>query len=189
MSKVGLKDSQDQAAAYEMQKAIDTNLLALYSGAGITAIQDTTYDSATAISVITEVSVALDNLNVKKGDKFMVIPPWVRGKLQLAGIKWQIKNGADASNGVEWANVNDVDLYVTTQVPNTNTAAAPYSQCMFGSYNAICFHPLTSISKQNRESATPLVNKIFHITWYGRKMVRPDLVGYCDLRYAAETAM
>jgi hypothetical protein len=189
MSKVGLKESQDQASAYVMNKSIDTNLLTLYSGAGITAITDATYDTATAISVITEVSVALDNVHVKKGNKFMVIPPWVRGKLELAGVKWQIKNGSDASNGVEWANVNDVDLYVTTQVVNTGSAATPISQCMFGDYNAICFHPLTTITKNNRESATPLVNKIFHITYFGRKMVRPDLVGYATLTYAAETAM
>ena len=128
MSVVGLKGSQDQRCAYKMAEAIDTAIMALYASANLSITADATCDSSTIISDIAEVAVQLKNAHCAPGTMFLCIPPWVEAKLLLAGIRFQIKDGVSATDGVKWANVNDLDLYVTTQVTNTGTASAPVSQ-------------------------------------------------------------
>jgi len=188
MANVGLKDSQDTKAAYKIQEAIDTNIMALYTEA-LMATADTTCDETTALSALMNVYVACKNAKIADGNIFMAIPPWYEGMLFLAGVKFQVKDGSPAGDGVKWANHLGVDLYCTTQVPNTNTAAAPVSKCMFGSYDAICFHKLFAAAKSNYESATPLVEKIWTGTFYGRKVVRPDLLGCATLTFTAPTTI
>jgi hypothetical protein len=182
MANVDIKGSDAQAAGYSVQEAIDTNIMSLYTLATLT-VADTTCDETTALSVLMRIYVACKNAKIKDGDIFMSAPPWYTAALKLAGIKFSVQEGSGSEDGVKWANAEGVDIYETTQVVNTNTAAAPVSQCMFGSYDAICFHPLTTISKMNYESATPLVQKIWNGTFYGRKVVRPDLLGCATLTY------
>lgn len=186
MAAVGLKNSQESRCAYSMSKAIDTAIMGLYTNANLSVTADTTCDSSTIISDIAEVAVQLENAGIERG--YICIPPWVAKKLMLAGIRFNIKEGTGASNGLKWTDELDVDCYVTTQVTNTNTAAAPVSQCMFGSYDAICFYDLPTRSYAMRESAGPEVNKISHFKDFGIKVVRPDLLGNIALTYTAESS-
>lgn len=186
MANVNVRDSQNQRCAYKMAEAIDTAILGLYSSGNLSITADTTCDSSTIISDMAEVAVQIANVNAGRG--FIVIPPWVEMKLRLAGVRFSIKEGSGAGDGLKWTDELDLDCYVTTQVVNTGTAAAPVSQCMFGSYDAICFHDLFTKSYVKEDKDAPEMAYISHFKYFGYKVVRPDLLGVAALTYAAESS-
>src|SRR5665647_2356389 len=98
MANVDLKGSQASRAAYTLKKAVDTYIFGTSTSpaivdAGNTLTADATCDSATILSDISTFSRVLEEQNVNSGDKFVVIPPWIKEKLILAGVKFQINNG------------------------------------------------------------------------------------------------
>jgi hypothetical protein len=181
------KGSQAERAAYRLREACDSYILGLYGDAKH-VITDSTLDSATVISVLGTAQQKLAEENVSDNDMWMVIPPWVRLKMELAGIKFQINNGINGSGGMAWTNQLGFDVYVTNQVVNLGTVNAPQSQVLAGSYQSIAF------AQQIMETETIRLESQFadavrglHV--YGAKVIRPELLVRLNLTFAAETAI
>lgn len=184
---VDLKGSQAARAAYKLKESCDTNILSLYGDANLT-VTDATCDTATILSTMGSIYQQLAQVNVSSSDMWCVIPPWVQLKLKLAGISFQINNGLNGTGGMAWTNELGFDIYVTNQVVNTNTVAAPVSKVMAGSYSAIAFaQQIIETESIRRETAFTTGVRGLHV--FGRKVVRPDLLCTATLTYTAETAI
>lgn len=184
---VDLKGSQAARAAYKLKEACDTNILSLYGDANLT-YTDASLDSATAISTFGEIQNQLAQVNVPSSDMWCVIPPWVQLKLKLAGIKFSINEGINGTGGMAWTNELGFDIYVTNQVVNTGTVAAPVSKVMAGSYSSIAFaQQIVETESLRLEGSFDTGVRGLHV--FGRKVVRPDLLCTATLTYAAETSI
>lgn len=187
MANVDLKGSQAQRAGYVLRKAIDTDILGLYSEAPSgNIVTDATLDSATTISAVSECVRKLEEADVRNGNMWMVVPPWVKQKLKMAGIKFQIKNGSNASDGVEWTDELDIDLYVSNNV--YRAATTPQHYCPFGSYDAIAYHEALMKSRA-MELEGSFDTGVSGLVVYGCKVIKPAEFGYASLTFAAETAI
>lgn len=183
---VDLKGSQADRAAYKLQEDADTYVMGLHSSANLTS--SATVTSVNIFSTIGEIQNSLAQQNVSDNDMFMVIPPWVRLKLELAGVKFQINNGVNGTGGMAWTDALGFDIYVTNQVINTGTVSAPISKVLAGAYNSIAFASQILETESIRlESTFDTGVRGLHV--YGAKVIRPDLVHTATLTYAAETTI
>ena len=187
MANVDLKGSQADRAAYSLKKACDTVIMGEYANAYHT-VQDTTCTTTNILSDIGLAKQYLAENNVNENDMYLVIPPWVQLKLELAGIVFSINEGINGKGGMNWAKVLGFDVFVTNQVANTNTTVAPYSQCLAGSYNSIVFADRLETSEMFRSQDTfEYYCRGLHI--FGVKTVKPKELVKLDLRYTAETTI
>ena len=189
MANVDLKGSQTSRAAYQLKKATDTYIMGLYTEADTgNVITDATTDSATILSDVSSAVRKLEEQNVMEGNMWMTIPPWVKQKLILAGVVFQINNGTNEKGQMAWANYLGIDMYVTNQVVNLGSAAAPQSQCMFGAYDAIVYDSVLEKSRM-MELENSFAYGCSGLNVFGAKVIRPKELGYMNLTYSAETAI
>lgn len=183
---VDVKGSQADRAAYKLQQSADTYILGLYTQAGLTS--SGTITSANIFSKVGEVQQSLAQNNVSDSDMWMVIPPWVRLKLELAGVKFQIANGVNGTGGMAWTDSLGFDIYVTNQVANTGTIASPVSKVLAGSYNSIAFaSQILETEAMRLESTFDTGVRGLHV--YGAKVIQPNLLHTATFTYAAETTI
>ena len=193
MANVDLKGSQASRAGFALKKAVDTYIFGSATSpaivdAGTTLAADATLDSATVLSVISEFGRVLEEKNVQEGNKWLVIPPWVKEKLILAGVAFQINDGINGTGGMAWTKYLDIDLYVSNLVYNSGTAAAPVSTLIGGSYDAIVYEDALMESR-----AMPLESSfevgVSGLLVYGAKVIKPAELVKRVCTYAAETAI
>ncbi len=189
MANVDLKGSQTDRAAYQLKKKTDSYIMGLYPQADSgNIITDATCDSATILSDLSTAVRKLEEQNVMEGNMWMTIPPWVKEKLILAGVVFQINNGTNKKGQMAWADYLGVDIFVTNQVVNTGTAALPVSKCMFGAYDAIVYDSVLDKSRM-MELENSFAYGCSGLTVFGAKVIRPKELGYMDLTFVAETAI
>jgi hypothetical protein len=185
---VDLKGSQAERAAYKLKETADSYVMGFYGEALAGTVTDTTCDTATILSDIGLAKQYLAEKNVPESDMFLIIPPWVQLKLELAGIRFQINNGINGTGGMAWAKVLGFDVYVTNQVVNLGTAQAPRSQCLAGAYNSIVYaDQIVETEALRLENSFDTAVRGLHV--YGAKVIRPDHLVCLALTYAAETAI
>jgi hypothetical protein len=191
MANVDAKGSQAARAGYSLKKACDTVIMSLYSQADAANVvtADTTCDTTTIISDLGELANKLAEQNVNEGDMWCIVPPWVKLKLKMAGIKFSINEGINGTGGMSWAKSElGFDIYVTNQVYNSGTAALPVSYVMAGSYNAIGYAETLMKSEALRaEKAFKYLMRGLHV--YGAKVIKPKELAYVALTYTAEAAI
>jgi hypothetical protein len=187
-AEVDLKGSQAERAGYGLRKTADAYVLGLYAGATGGTVTDATCTSATIFSDIGGAQQLLAEQNVPEEQMWMVIPPWIQLKLKLAGIKFQINNGINGSGGMAWTKDLGFDIFVTNQVTNLGTAAAPQSECLAGSYNAIVYDDQILETESLRlEKRFDTAVRGLHV--YGAKVIKPKELVLLNMTYAAETAI
>lgn len=188
---VDLKNSQIKRAAYMLQKAVDTYILGgtTFSGqAQAGTVTDTTCDTATILGDFGMLWQYLAEQNVSDGQMWAVIPPWVKLKLELAGIKFSINEGINGSGGMAWTKELGFDIFVSNNVYNSNTAAAPVSTIMAGSYNAIGFADQVNKTEAFRHQSY-FKDACRGLYTYGAKVLKPKELATAVLTYTAETAI
>lgn len=174
---VDLENSQLSRAAYKLKDVCDSYILDLPSveraaGAEIKDITRAKVTSANILSSISEMSRALDEANVPNESKWIVIPPWVKHKLFLAGVKFSIKNGADTASGIEWTNFLGFDLYVSNNVKTTYNSEVPTSICVGGSKNAMAFaDQVLNTRAMELEDSFDIGVSGLHV--FGAKIIKP----------------
>ncbi len=185
---VDLKGSQATEAAYAIAETADTYVLGLYASA-LRTITDASCDTATIISNLGLAKQYLAEVNVKQKDMWMVIPPWVQLKLELAGIVFQINNGLSGEGGMAWTNKLGFDMFVTNQVTNTGSVVAPVSECMAGSYNSIVYADQIINTQYFDKLEDSFDSAVRGLHVFGAKVIRPDHLIRLTLTYTAETAI
>ena len=193
MANVDLKGSQASRAAYGLKKAVDTYIFGASTApavvdAGTTLAADTTTDSATILSDISEFGRVLEEKNVIEGDKWLVISPWVKEKLILAGVKFSINEGINGQGGMAWANYLGIDIFVSNNLYNSGTTASPVTTVIGGSYNAIVYEDVLMESRAMQLESSFDVG-VSGLLVYGAKVVKPAELVKRIMTYTAETAI
>lgn len=190
MANVDLKGNTAERAGYQLLKGVDTDVLGseVYSEATAGTVTDASTDTVSILSDLSTASRLLDESNVQAGNKFVVIAPWVKEKLILAGVKFQINNGTNGKGGVYWAQYLDLDVYVSNQVTNLGTKAAPKSICIAGSYDAIGYAEKLMTSESLKDKDT-FGNYLRGMIVYGFKVLKPAELVKMDLTYVSETTI
>lgn len=188
---VDLKNSQIKRAAYGLQKAADTYILQnadIIGGAAAGTVTDATCTTATVLSDFGALWQYLAEHNVPEGQMWAVIPPWLKLKLELAGIKFEINDGINGSGGMSWAKELGFDIYVSNNVKNAGTAAAPVSTVLAGSYNAIGYADQISKSEAFRHQSY-FKDACRGLYTFGGKLLKPEELATAVLTYKAETTI
>jgi hypothetical protein len=185
-SSVDEKGSQASRAAYKLREVADSFILGKYTDAKHTVTG--TITTANVLSKVGEACQKLAEENVSESDMFMIIPPWLRLKLQLAGIKFNINEGINGTGGMAWTKELGFDMYVTNQVVNLGSTATPQSQVLAGAYNSIAYaDQIVKTESIRLQEAFDDAVRGLHV--YGGKTVRPDHLVNCDFTFGAETTI
>jgi hypothetical protein len=103
-AKPALMTAQTDKAAYGFADKADSTLLGLYAGAGLTSYSTgTTNWDVTSLNVedvILAASEKADGANWQLPGRFMIVPPWFKTKLILAGLTTKTSNDAMYQNGL-----------------------------------------------------------------------------------------
>lgn len=188
---VDLKNSQIKRAAYGLQRTVDEYILgsaAFSKDALAGTVTDATCDTATIISDFGTLWQHLAEQNVPDGQMWAVIPPWVKLKLELAGIKFSINEGINGTGGMAWTKELGFDIFVSNNVYNSGTAVAPVSTIMAGSYNAIGFADQVSVTEAFRHP-DHFSDACRGLYTYGAKVLKPKELAKAVLTYKAETSI
>ncbi len=182
-----MKGSQAQRAAYKLAQACDTKIMSLYTGAGKT-VTAASITSANVLSFLGAFKQKLAESDVDVSDMWMVLPPWMQLKLELAGVSFSINEGIKGQGGMMWTNTLGFDIYITNQVVNTGTEAVPISQLMAGSGMAMAFADQITETETLRAINTfdDLVRGL-HV--HGEKVIKDQELVHGQATYAAETAI
>lgn len=186
MANVDLRGSQAERAAYMLKQTADQYVCQLYTQAANTVTADSTCDTATILGDIGEMKRALQENNVPENNMWLVIPPWVQLKLELAGIKFAINNGINGKGGMSWARVLGFDTYVTNSV--YESVATPVSHLLAGSYDSIVYAEALMKSEALR-SETAFSTHVRGLHVYGAKVIKPKELVTITCTYTAETAI
>lgn len=135
-SSLGLKDSQAKRASYNLKKEVDAYVFGLYEQADNYFEEAKSVTPANVLQLIGEVKETLETKNVQDGRIWIVVPPFVKTKLMLAGIKFQINNGVNGSGTIGFTDELGCDLYVSNQLATEENGTV---HLMAGSYSAIAY--------------------------------------------------
>ena len=182
------KNSQIKNAAYQLAKTADTYVLGLYAqaAANAAAITDATCDDDSILGDIALLARYLDENNVPDGQRWLVIPPWVKMMLNLAGIQFQINDGISGTGGMAFAKELGFDIYVSNNLYNSGTAAAPVHSVLAGSYNAIGFADQV-LKNEVLRSPTKFQDNCRGLYTFGSKVLKPKELALATLTYSAPT--
>lgn len=130
---VSIQKDQAREAMYELQDVCDTYILSL--AAKVPELFAETVTPANVLIVLSRVKQALIERNVPFKMIWITLPPWAETMMTLAGIKFQIKNGTPAGDGVAYTNYLGIDTYISNNVYKTGGV----DYVMAGSKRAIAF--------------------------------------------------
>ena len=133
-SSVGLEDSQTKRASYLLKNQVDTYVFGLYGNAGIT-LDEVAATPANVLNTVATMKQKLEEANVPDGRTWIVVSPFVKTKLMLAGIKFQINNGVNGTGAVGFTDELGCDIFVSNQLAAKNGK----TMMLAGSYSAIAY--------------------------------------------------
>jgi hypothetical protein len=131
---VDMNDMYLDDEQHNLKKEVDSYVFGLHSDAG-TTMKSVTVTPANVLQVIGEVKEHLEKKNVQDGRTWIVVPPFIKTKLMLAGIKFQINNGINGSGTVGFTDELGCDIYVSNHLESRDETV----HMMAGSYSAIAY--------------------------------------------------
>ena len=135
-------------AAYQLKDDSDQYIAALHSTAGVTTDLGTTTTPLTitaaattgsnisAYEVLARIAQGLDNAKVLTDGRWIIIPPWLHGKLVMAGMLQYVAGDANAYTNGSVGRIMGFDVRMSTNVVNYNTTG---SKILAGTNQAITF--------------------------------------------------
>ena len=133
-SSIGLEDSQTKRASYLLKNEVDTYVFSLYNDAGaVMDAVDATPENV--LQTVASMKQKLEESNVPDGRTWIVVPPFIKTKLMLAGIKFQINNGVNGTGAVAFTDELGCDIYVSNQL----SVVGDKTMMLAGSYSAIAY--------------------------------------------------
>ena len=170
---IDIKGTSVEEAAYGLRNTADKYVLGLYAGANTTVAA--TVSEIIALSTTATVCRKMEEKNIKPGQRWMVIPPWYKEKLILAGVKFSILEGVGgAKDGMSWANEWDTDFYVSNNLTQTGAEGSYVTECMAGSYNAIVYAEQILKSRVIEEVAGSFASQCDGLHVFGAKVIKPN---------------
>ena len=188
-SVIDVKGTCIEEAAYGLRNTADQYIFGLHADAGTTITA--TVSETIALSTTSTTLRKLEEANVKPGQRWMVIPPWYKEKLMLAGVKFSIMEGvAGTKSGLSWAQYDDTDVYVSNNLVTTGAEGSYVTQCLAGSYNAIVYAEQILKSRYLPEVASSFAGQADGLHVFGAKVIKPaELVRIAATQAAASATI
>ena len=186
-SNIGVRGSQTERAGYKLRDEADSYILGLapagVTGGTVTNVVDysgqssaPTVTAKNVLIAIGQMSRLLDEQNIPNEEKFIVISPWIKLKLALAGVEFSIREGDTAKNGVEWNNSMGFDMFVSNNLtPLKESTTVVGSMVVGGSKKAIAYAGQIMNTEAIRlEDHFSYGVRGLHL--YGAEIIRPELL-------------
>lgn len=171
-SVIDIQGAAVDEAAYGLLNTADAYVLGLYAGAGTTITA--TVSETIALSTTATVIRKLQEANVKYGQRWLIIPPWYQEKLELANVKFSIKEGINGMAGtVPWVKHLGTDIYVSNNLTTTGAEGSYNTQCLAGSYNSIVYAEQIVKSRVNDKVAASFAAQCDGLHVFGAKVIKP----------------
>lgn len=189
MANVDLKHSQSQRSAYSLKNAVERHVLTdIGTDANAGTALSATITSANVLSQMSELARMLEENNVDQSNMWLAIPPWLRLKLQIAGVSFSINEGVNGKGGMFWTKDLGFDVYVSNTIYNSGSQATPVSTVLAGSYQA-CGYKDKMLNTRTNESLTSRKIQIDGGVAYGFKTVKPKELAKGVFTFGAETTI
>ena len=133
-SSVGLEDSQTKRASYMLKNEVDSYVFGLYGDAG-TTMASTVATPSNVLTLIAGMKQKLEEANVPDGRTWIVVPPFIKTKLMLAGIKFSINEGINGTGAVGFTDELGCDIFVSNQL----AVSGSDTMMLAGSYSSIAY--------------------------------------------------
>lgn len=173
-SSVGLKDSQTKRASYNLKNQVDSYVFSLYPQAK-NSLSDVDVTPANVLQTIAKMKQVLEEKNVPDGKIWIVVPPFIKTKLLLAGVKFSVNQGINGTGSTGFTDELGCDIYVSNQLGTKNGKTV----MMAGSYSSIAYAEQvleTQVIDRLEDSFdTAVRGRIV----FGAKVIRPDELVYC----------
>lgn len=183
----GLREEAARRAAYGLRKAMDTFIASKYTsidtgnfvGSDGTPVTGFNADSKKAYNQLVALKTALDKTDTPEDGRFVVVPPWYEGYLQLddraisfgtAANRQQMQDGMMAGENGLIGRAAGFDVYRSNQVPNTALAKYKIIAGHRSAWSRAQQILETEAYRPERRFADAL--KGLHV--YGAKVVRPS---------------
>ena len=119
----------------------------------------------------------LEEANVPDGQSWIVIPPFLKAQLVIAGVKFQINNGINGTGMIGYTNELGCDLFVSNQL----AASGGKTVCLAGSYSAISYAEQVLetqvIDRLENSFDTAIRGRIV----FGAKVIKPNELVACPV--------
>ncbi len=173
-------------SAYKLSDLVDTTLAGLYSESAHDAVvTDASVDVDTVISGLTEMHTAMAEENIPESDMWVIVPWWVKDKLQLAGIYHANKVAGELVNGFI-GNILGMNMYVSNNVSGSKGSS---EYIMAGSTDAIALVQQIKKSDYFDKFENTFGSGMKTLVVWGYKVVKPKELFYADFTYTAETSI
>jgi len=186
---IDVKGSSVEEAGYGLRNVADAFVFGLHAGAGTTITA--TVSETIALSTTSTVIRKLEEQNVKPNQRWLVIPPWYKEKLMLAGVKFQVNDGMNGEKGgLSWVNYNDTDIFVSNNLVTTGAEGSYVTQCLAGSYNSIIYAEQILKSRFIAELEGSFAGGASGLHVFGAKVLKPkELVRIAATQAAASSTI
>ena len=169
-SSIDIKGTQVERSGYMLKDVADKYVLGLAKDASITKRISATVTPDNALQLTASVARKLDEANVPAGQRFFVIDPMFKEKLELAGIKFGINEGMKGfEGGLEFADYLGMKVLVSNNV----TVESGKHYLIAGSYNAIVYADQILKSRYIAEAEGAFEGKYSALHVYGAKVIKP----------------
>lgn len=171
-------------AIHGLQKSLDADLAAELASAGTlvtgfgTATTPIEVNSKNICQQLRSMAMAMDNANVPRGTRSIVLPPWAIEKLTLASIVDATDNTVVLANGIV-GRYAGFDIYMSALVPNT--AGAKYR--ILAAWDQSATYAVQIEKTENFRHPKQFADVIRGLCVYGAKATRPETIvnGYWNL--------
>lgn len=188
-SVIDIKGTSVDEASHGLLDTADKYVFGLHAGAGTTITA--TVSETIALSTTSTTLRKLEEANVKPGQRWLVIPPWYKEKLELAGITFSILDGVNgAKSGVSWVKHWDTDIFVSNNLVTTGAEGSYVTQCLAGSYNSIVYADQIIKSRYLPEVAGSFAGQCDGLHVFGARVLKPkELVRIAATQAAASAVI
>ena len=128
-------------------------------------------------TIIAQLKEKLEEANVPDGQSWIVIPPFLKAQLVIAGVKFQINNGINGTGMIGYTTVLGCDLFVSNQL----AASGGKTVCLAGSYSAIAYAEQVLetqvIDRLENSFDTAIRGRIV----FGAKVIKPNELVACPV--------
>ena len=175
-SSIGLEDSQTKRASYLLKNEVDSYVFSLYGDAGNTVdAAEVTPDNV--LSTVAMMKQKLEEANVPDGRIWIVVPPFVKTKLMLAGVKFQINNGVNGTGAVAFTDELGCDLYVSNQLAKSGNN----TMMLAGSYSAIAYAEQVLETQVIDRMESSFDKAVRGRLVFGAKVIKPNELVCCPV--------
>lgn len=191
-SPINIAQRYTDRAAYGLRDTADQYIASLHSEAGVTDNLGTTATPLTITAkttagsnigvneLLSRISVKMDEADVPSEGRYLVVPPWLHGKLTMAGILELSTVDQGAYTNGKVGRVQGFDIRVSNNIVNAKTTG---SKVMAGTIDAISF-----AAQITRFDTFPLQNKfgtgVRGLYVYGSKVVQSSALAVATVSEA-----